>query len=540
MIIQPVPLDLSHNASILLNERYLLKGETPTSLFKRVAGYVGNAETTDRLRSTWAEKFYSLLTNLVFLPNTPCLLNAGRKKGQLSACFVIGMEDDLNSILDAQSIMGRIHASGGGTGFDFTPLRPRNTPVYDGLGKSSGPLSFMRMLNDTAEQITQGGVRRGANMGCLSVYHPDIFDFVRCKRTEGELSNFNISVLLDGRFLDEVERFGKIKLSFGNYSEEVDAYALFALICEGIWANGEPGVLFADRIEAGNLLKGEGVLRPNPCAEQLLLPFESCNLGSINLTKLVREDKSFDYALFKEIIHISVRFLDNVITVNKFVDDRIKVATLRSRKIGLGVMGFAQMLSDMGIMYDSPEAFELAEELAQILMVESYTASMLLGKEKGCVRGFDRRNVNLTCVAPTGSLSIISNCTPSIEPYPSRSMKWSRYLSFGVINEEYTGDPRYFRPAQEINPEDHINILSAWSKHMDSSTSKTINLDSSTSIEEIGKLIKRAYKMGTIKGLTMYRDKSREQQVIVGRRESKDGSKREGGECVAECKTCNI
>lgn len=536
MIIQPVPLDLSHNASILLNERYLIKGETPTSLFKRVAEYIGNAEATNSLKSIWSEKFYALMTNLIFLPNTPCLLNAGRKKGQLSACFVIGMEDDLDSILDAQSIMGKIHASGGGTGFDLSPLRPYNTPVYDGLGKSSGPLSFVQMLNDTAEQITQGGVRRGANMGCLSVYHPDIFEFVRCKREEGRLRNFNISVLLDGRFLDAVERYAKIELSFGDYREEVDAYALFALICEGIWANGEPGVLFADRIEAGNLLKGEGLLRPNPCAEQLLLPFESCNLGSINLTKLIRNDSSFDYALFKEIIHMSVRFLDNVITVNKFVDDRIKVATLRSRKIGLGVMGFAQMLSSMGIMYDSLEAVELAEELANILTVESYIASSRLGEEKGYVRGFDRRNVNLTCVAPTGSLSIISDCTPSIEPYPSKSMKWSRYLSFGVINEEYTGNPKYFRPAQAINPEDHINILSAWSKHMDSSASKTINLDSHTSIEKIGKLIKQAYKMGTIKGLTMYRDRSREQQVIIGREDSKERNK----ECVTGCQTCSI
>lgn len=528
--------NLSANAIRLLNKRYLLKGETPFSLFNRVARCVGEAEANSNLTSIWSERFYNLMANMIFLPNTPCLLNAGRKKGQLSACFVIGIEDDLDSILDAQNIMGKIHASGGGTGFDFSLLRPKNTPIYEGLGKSSGPVSFMQMLNDTTEQITQGGVRRGASMGCLSVYHPDIVKFIKYKEKEGSLRNFNISVLIDGEFLNAVEKFEQIRLSFKNSPYEyVDAYRLFELICESIWSNGEPGVLFSDRIEEGNLLKGEGVLRPNPCAEQLLLPFESCNLGSINLTKFVNSDGSFAYELFKKTIHIAVRFLDNIISINKFVDDKIKERTLRSRKIGLGVMGFAKMLSVMKIKYDSSVAVELAEELASILASEAIKASAILGEQRGCVKGFDRRNVNLTCIAPTGSLSILSDCTPSIEPYPSKSMQWSRNLSFGVIDEKYTGDLEYFRPAQDISPEDHIQILSAWSRHMDSSVSKTINLDFHTSIEEVGNLIKKAYRTGTIKGLTMYRDKSREEQVMVERKEVGDK------ECVDDgCLACNM
>lgn len=536
MLIQPVPLKLSKNAVRLMQERYLIEGESPTSLFERVARYIGSAEVGADLQSIWSNKFYALMSNLIFLPNTPCLLNGGRKKGQLSACFVIGMEDNLDSILDAQSIMGRIHASGGGTGFDLSLLRPKNSPIYGGLGLSSGPISFMEMLNATTEQITQGGVRRGANMGCLSVYHPDIFDFVKCKRKEGNLRNFNISVLLNGDFLNAVDRYESVNLSFNDHSICVDANTIFELVCEGIWENGEPGVLFEDKIENENLLKGEGVLRPNPCAEQLLLPFESCNLGSINLTKFVNASGTFDYEAFKEVIHMSVRFLDNVITVNKFVDSKIKEATLRSRKIGLGVMGFAQMLAKMGIMYDSSESVELSEELSYMLTKESIKYSSKLGEEKGCVKGFDRRNVNVTCIAPTGSLSILSDCTPSIEPYPSKSMRWSRYLSFGTIDEEYTEDPKFFRSAQNIDPDYHLKILSAWSKHIDSSASKTINLDSHTSIEEIGNLIKKAYKMDTIKGLTMYRDKSRKEQVMVGLEKGENGEE----ECVVGCKTCNM
>jgi len=427
----------SDSALIVMKKRYLRTKssgelETPEEMFWRVARSVAEGAKeycSDEDIEKLAKKYYNAMVSRYFLPNSPCLMNAGTSVGVLSACFVIPVEDSLDKIFDAIKNAALIHKGGGGTGMSFSRLRPKGDTVGSTSGVSSGPVSFMKIFNAATEQIKAGGRRRGANMGVLSVTHPDIVEFINCKKEEGAISNFNISVAVTNDFMEKVlrnESYSLINPRTGEVVREVLAREIFDLIAEGAHRNGEPGVIFIDRMNRDNVMrKCERIEACNPCQEQPLLAYESCNLASINLSEMV-EGETINYRRLKKITETCIEFLDNVITVNRFPIEEVREKTLRTRKVGLGVMGFADMLFKLGIPYDSEDALAVAEKVISSIKQTAEKTSERLADERGVFPDYEksdfaelgirRRNAGLLSIAPTGTISVVAGCSAGIEP----------------------------------------------------------------------------------------------------------------------------
>ncbi len=548
-------LKLSVNAIHVLERRYLLKDEngkvieTPLQLFRRIARAISLSPESE-------DEFLSMLVNLEFLPNTPTLMNAGTDLGQLSACFVIPVEDSLVGIFDAVKNMALIQQSGGGTGFSFARLRPKGDIVKSTKGVASGPVSFMRVFDTTTDIIKQGGKRRGANMGILRSDHPDIIEFITAKTREGFLSNFNISVAVDDKFMDAVKADGDYALKNprnGVGVKTVKARELWNLIITMAWRTGDPGVIFIDEINRHNPTRHIGEMEStNPCGEQPLLPYESCNLGSINLAKMLKNG-SMDWEKLEKTINAAVTFLDNVIDVNKYPLMETEEITKGNRKIGLGVMGFADMLVRLGISYDSEEALGLGEKIMRFIQEKSHAASEKLAEEKGAFPNIQRsihkkpiRNSTVTTVAPTGTISIIAGCSSGIEPlfavsFVRNVLEGTKLIEVnpyfeavarerGFFSEELMmkiartgtiaeieGIPedvkRIFVTAFDIAPEWHVRMQAIFQKYCDNAVSKTINFPHDVEIKEVEKAYMLAYEL-RCKGITVYRYGSKPQQVL--------------------------
>jgi len=561
-------LKLTINAVNVLKKRYLLKDErgqvveTPDRMFRRVARAVAQAEKLygpESDVSAWEEEFYRLMVSLEFLPNSPTLMNAGTEVGQLSACFVLPVEDSIPGIFDAVKNMALVHKSGGGTGFSFSRLRPKGDVVQTTMGIASGPVSFMRIFDVTTEIIRQGGRRRGANMGILRCDHPDILDFITAKDQEGFLSNFNLSVGITDEFMEALEKDEVYLLRNprnGVVTGSLHARDVFNLIVTQAWRTGDPGLVFLDTINRHNPTPHLGEIEStNPCGEQPLLPWESCNLGSINLKLMVRDGK-LDREKFRSVIRTAVRFLDDVIDVNRWPLEETERVTKGNRKIGLGVMGFADALLMMGIPYDSEQGLEAAEEIASILEEESHRASSELAAERGNFpnyrgsvwerKGIPMRNATTVTIAPTGTISIIAGTSSGIEPifaisFVRNVIEGTRLMEVNPIFEQvarergfYGNDlmmdiarsgtlhyvegipedvKRVFVTAFDIAPEWHVRMQAVFQKHCDNAVSKTINFPSDASIDDIEEAYLLAYRLGC-KGITVYRYGSKREQVL--------------------------
>jgi|LGVF01.2.fsa_nt_gb ribonucleoside-diphosphate reductase alpha chain len=518
----------------VLTDRYLQEGETEDGMYWRVAKAVAKGD--DEL----ASKFHCMMGDGLFLPNTPTLVNAGTDSGGLSACYVVPVEDNLDSIYEALVAQGHIHKSFGGTGFDFSTLRPKGASINSTGGTATGPVGFMKLFNCNAEAVRQGGKREGANMGILRVDHPDIEEFICCKEKEGELSHFNISVAITDVFMKAVcvagDQFELISpITSGTYESCVNARELFNTICEHIWRNGEPGVVFIDEVNKHNQTPSLGkITATNPCGEQPLLPWESCNLGSINLAKFVG-DLTIDDGPFvmweglANTVKLAVQFLNNVIDINKYPLEDIERASLLTRKIGLGVMGWHDMLVKMGIPYDSDNALRLAEEVIQHISTVAIDKSRHLAKSSSTFPTYDGstwqhddipvRNATLTTIAPTGSLSIIAECSSGVEPvFAWKHIRKIESGEFEVKHPTYDeatawDDKAMMDTAGDISPEAHIRMQAAFQKHVHNAVSKTINLPHDAIVQDIKDAIMLAWKL-KCKGITMYRDGSRNEQVL--------------------------
>lgn len=565
-------LKLSEAALKVLEARYLKKDregnpvESPEEMFQRVARHVAQAE--ERFEpgkaAHWQERFYELMAELRFLPNSPTLMNAGKRLGQLAACFVLPVDDSLSSIFTALKRAAIIHQSGGGTGFSFSRLRPRGAPVASTHGVASGPVSFMRIFNMATEVIKQGGTRRGANMGVLRVDHPDIREFITVKLDPREMTTFNLSVGITDAFMEALkkgDRFPLVNPRDKRPSDWVWARDIFELMVQCAWENGEPGALFLDTINRFNPTPSLGEIEAtNPCGEQPLLPNEACNLGSINLIKVLKKTPSgytIDWDLLRETVWMGVRFLDDVVEVNRYPFKAIERICMSNRKIGLGIMGFAHMLVLLGIPYDSDQAPKMAEELMSFIAQEAKRASQELARQRGPFPNFPisiwakrgeppRRNATLTTIAPTGTISIIANCSSGIEPlfalaYKKRMLgdlevftldpvvqevmekeNWppsvkETILKEGKIPKDAPIPEKYkrlFKTAFEIPPERHLEVQAAFQRHTDNAVSKTINFPPEATREEVAKAFLMAYELG-LKGITVYRSGSRQGQVIT-------------------------
>jgi len=554
---------LTENARHVLERRYLLRSdegalvETPDGLFHRVASAVAQAERVES-RAEWAARYEARLAALEFLPNSPTLMNAGRASGQLAACFVLPVEDDLGAIFDALKWAALIHQSGGGTGFSFSRLRPRGDMVKTTHGVASGPVSFMRVYDAATEIIKQGGVRRGANMAVLSAEHPDVLEFVDAKGGHG-LENFNISVSAPDALFHAAARGGSWALRHprtGAVIRELEASELLDRIAAAAWASGEPGLVFLDRVEAANPTPDAGRFEAvNPCGEQPLLPFEACTLGSVNLSRFERGGR-VDWDGLAACVRDGVRFLDGVLDVNAWPLPQIATISRRNRKIGLGVMGWADLLLQLGIPYDGPEALALAEELMSFVQREAHATSAALARERGPFPGFGtsalaraglpaRRNATVTTIAPTGTLALIAGCSSGIEPLFAVAHV-RRALGDAELWEEHPllaealhaagaeaalpavraagrargvpGVPaalaRRFATAHDVAPEAHVRMQAVFQRHVDNGVSKTINLAAGATVADVSRAYRLAFELGC-KGITVYRDGARERQVLT-------------------------
>jgi len=533
----------TENALKILRARYLMRSEqgefldkSPADLFRRVARYIASAEKTKKGQELWAEKFFDAMMARDFLPNSPTLTGAGRDMC-LSACFVLPIEDSLDSIFETVKNAALVHKEGGGTGFDFSLLRPKGSFVKRTQGIASGPVSFLRVIDSATEAVKQGGTRRGANMGILRVDHPDIEEFIRMKIDGKSVNNFNISVAATDVFMEAVRGDGSYDITDPYHKKVVGkkkARPVFDLIVESAWAVGDPGLIFIDRINAHNPTRGLGPIRAtNPCGEQPLHEYESCNLGSINLGHFFspRAKDLFDWERFGRTIALAVRFLDDVIDVNKYPLPQIEQMTKANRRIGLGVMGWADLLLRMRVRYDSPAATKLAEKVMAFMRKESLAASADLAEERGnfpniaksVYKGKKMRNATTLTIAPTGTISRIAGCSSSIEPV--FAFEFTSKIIDGEIKdvhpiyEEWKNAhpkdhlPEYFRTAHEISPEWHIRTQAAFQKYVDNSVSKTINFPNKAEVKDVEKAYLLAYELDT-KGITIYRDGSRAEQVL--------------------------
>ncbi len=616
-------LKLTLNAVKVLEARYLLKDEegkiieTPDQMFRRVANHVGiidalydyasfqkkgilkekgkkvsnlsntQIEVLERafnelaaegtVKGTFGqfmdfiytkpttaeetvENFHQIMKKLQYVPNSPTMMNAGARLGQLSACFVLPVSDSIEDIFEAVKQTAEIHKSGGGTGFSFSRLRNKDDIVGSTKGVASGPVSFMKIFDTTTEVIKQGGKRRGANMGILRYDHPDIMEFITSKDSENTiLKNFNISVGMEDEFFEKLDNDGYIDLKNphnGKMVSRIKARTMWDSIITHAWKTADPGLIFLDEINRANPVKNIAEIEAtNPCGEQPLMPYESCNLGSINLAKFVKEDNSIDWDSLREVVHMSVRFLDNVVDANKFPVEQIKEMTRKTRKIGLGVMGFADMLIMLGVPYDSEEALKLAENVMSFIDTESHKESQNLAMERGVFPGwygsdYERdnimmRNSTTTTIAPTGTISIIAGCSSSIEPlfaiaFMRHVLNGQELIEVNPLFEEITKKrniysnklmqevattgnlsnidlpediKRLFITAHEIDPEWHVLMQATFQKYCDSGVSKTINLPNDATPEDIGKAYRLAKDLHC-KGITVYRDRSKSEQVL--------------------------
>lgn len=590
-------LELSENAVKVLEKRYLKRDkdgnctETPADMFRRVADTIaagdlkfGKSQSdVDKL----SDRFYKAITNRYFMPNSPTLMNAGRELGQLAACFVLPVEDSLEGIFETVKNTALIHKSGGGTGFSFSNLRPKNSVVRSTMGVSSGPVSFMEVFNAATEAVKQGGTRRGANMGILRVDHPDILDFINCKNDTSKLNNFNISVALTDKFMEAVKNgtdYELIAPHTGEVAGTMDAKKVFDLIVDGAWRTGEPGIVFIDKMNADNPTPLVGAIEStNPCGEVPLLSYEACNLGSINLGRMV-ENGSINWDLLAETTRTAIRFLDNVIAVNNYPLPQISEMVQNNRKIGLGVMGWADMLMKMGISYASKEGTQLASEVMEFIDYESKCESIELSKERGKfnnfkgsvydgqnflynkykgksagkisdeqwkeldaqIEKFGIRNATTTCIAPTGTISMIASASGGVEPlfglvFSRLIMDGTEMFEVNPIFKDYavehgfyseelmskiakTGSvahvdgvseevKKIFTTAHDVSPYWHVKMQAAFQLHTDNAVSKTVNFEEHATRKDIEEAYVLAFE-NDLKGITVYRNNSRQFQPM--------------------------
>lgn len=585
-------LNFSENAIKVLEKRYLKRDkegnctETPADMFKRVASSIAEAELRYGKAQSDADaltkRFYEMITNRYFMPNSPTLMNAGRELGQLSACFVLPVEDALEGIFETVKNTAMIHKSGGGTGFSFSRLRPKNDVVRSTMGVSSGPVSFMEVFNAATEAVKQGGTRRGANMGILRVDHPDIIEFIGCKSDNTKLNNFNISVAITDKFMEALKKGEDYDLIHPNTKKSVgrlSAKQVFDLIVDGAWRNGEPGIVFIDKMNVDNPTPQVGDIEStNPCGEVPLLAYEACNLGSINLGLMLKNGQ-IDWDKLAEVTRLSIHFLDNVITVNNYPLPRIAEMVQNNRKIGLGVMGWADMLMEMGLSYNSKEGTDLAYKVMEFIDYHSKVESIELAKTRGAfqnfkgsvyergnfltnkytgksagmisdedwknldaqIKEFGIRNATTTCIAPTGTISMIASASGGVEPlfglvFSRNVMDGTEMLEINPLFEKYAKDNGFyseklmkeiaatgsvahvdgvpdvakhiFATAHDVTPEWHVKMQAAFQLHTDNAVSKTVNFEETATREDIEKAYILAFE-NDLKGITVYRNNSR-------------------------------